>query len=128
MLPQKDTRELLYRMLRAGYLAMQDIPRTSDHAPSRTFYTFRVDVQAAYGRLAAEVCQGAGNVWLRLQAELSKEREVLDLIDQAREMGHLSYQLTGQQRAQLARLKQVGSQLQMSLMRLDDLMALFNDY
>lgn len=54
MQPHKETRELLYRMLRAGYMQLQDIPRTSDRAPSRCFYTWYVDHEAAFKKLAGE--------------------------------------------------------------------------
>lgn len=42
MLPVKETRELLYRMFRAEYLELQEVAKTADHAPSRTFFLWRV--------------------------------------------------------------------------------------
>lgn len=54
MLPVKDTRELLYQMMRDGFLSLQDIPRSADRAPSRSFYTWRVDLQAVYERIAGK--------------------------------------------------------------------------
>lgn len=44
MIPVKDTRELLYKLLKAEYVQIQEVARTSDHAPSRTFYLWRVDL------------------------------------------------------------------------------------
>ena len=41
MLPMKDTRELLYKLLRADYVQLQEVARTPDRAPSRTFYLWR---------------------------------------------------------------------------------------
>lgn len=43
-----------------SHLLPQDIPRTSDRAPSRTFYTWRVDWAASCERLAAELYRAAG--------------------------------------------------------------------
>jgi DNA-directed RNA polymerase III subunit RPC3 len=44
MIPVKDTRESLYKLLKAEYVQIQEVARTSDHAPSRTFYLWRVDI------------------------------------------------------------------------------------
>ncbi len=58
-----------------GALA-QDIPKTSDRAPSRTFYTWHVDWPLTARRLAAELYQVAGNVWMRMQHEQAQVQEV----------------------------------------------------
>ncbi|XP_023238210.1 DNA-directed RNA polymerase III subunit RPC3-like isoform X3 [Centruroides sculpturatus] len=43
MLP-KDAKEYTYKMLQENFITVQEIPRTPDHAPSRTFYLFHVDL------------------------------------------------------------------------------------
>lgn len=45
MLPLKEARELLYRMLRSGFVRMFDVPKTQDHAPSRAFFLWEADVE-----------------------------------------------------------------------------------
>lgn len=63
---------------------MQEIPRTADHAPSRTIYTWRVDATAAAEKLAAELYKAALNVRLRLEFELNQQSDVsLPLADHA---------------------------------------------
>jgi DNA-directed RNA polymerase III subunit RPC3 len=42
MITPKDCRERLYQMLTAGLLSLQEVPRTADHAPSRTFYLWQI--------------------------------------------------------------------------------------
>lgn len=56
------------RPLLSRYLALQDVPRTTDHAPSRTFYTWRVNVDAAIRRVASDLYRAAGNVHARCGA------------------------------------------------------------
>jgi hypothetical protein len=143
MLPIKDARELLYRMLKAGFVALQvrgglsvwlpaslsavrikrarpgnappsvclpppgrvpscpskrlsvclpahvralkDVPRTADHAPSRTFYTFRVNAEAACQTVSSWVYRALLNVRLRLQHELQSESEVTARLCRRRE-------------------------------------------
>jgi DNA-directed RNA polymerase III subunit RPC3 len=43
MIPSKDCKELLYNMLNDNVLTMTELSKTSDHAPSRTFYLFTID-------------------------------------------------------------------------------------
>ena len=43
MISVKDTREFLYKLLKAQYVQIQEVARTVDHAPSRTFYLWRVN-------------------------------------------------------------------------------------
>jgi|TARA_B100001142_G_C14333655_1_gene655062 DNA-directed RNA polymerase III subunit RPC3 len=65
MIPVKDTRELLYKLLKAEYVQIQEVSRTSDHAPSRTFFLWRVDLARAIENVgeiyqfASELCQAS---------------------------------------------------------------------
>lgn len=65
-----------HRKRNCGGLAAQDIPKTADHAPSRTFYTFRAVPEDAFRTLLLNLVQALLNVRLRLQHELLKEKEV----------------------------------------------------
>lgn len=50
MVPIKDTRDILYKLLKFDYVRMQELARTHDHAPSRTNYLWRanpLDVEKA---------------------------------------------------------------------------------
>lgn len=62
------------------WLRLQDIPRTTDHAPSRTFYTFRVSTDNVCFVLAGNLYQAALNVRLRLQHEMLQEKEVRTMV------------------------------------------------
>ncbi|NXC00459.1 RPC3 polymerase, partial [Orthonyx spaldingii] len=47
MIPAKEAKDMLYRMLSENLVSLQEIPKTPDHAPSRTFYLYTVNVMAA---------------------------------------------------------------------------------
>lgn len=76
MLCLQDAKELLYRLFRAGFVSLQDIPRTADHAPSRTLYTWRVEIDAAADKLASDLYKAALNVCLRLDHEYKQQQDV----------------------------------------------------
>jgi hypothetical protein len=54
----------------------QEVPRTSDRAPSRTFYLWLCDWRAAAQRHGVDLLRAAGNVNARLNHELNAEQEV----------------------------------------------------
>jgi hypothetical protein len=62
MLPVKDTRETLYRLLKANFVTLQEVAQTTDHNPQRTFYVWRVDIPKAVDTLAAEVVRATSNL------------------------------------------------------------------
>lgn len=74
MLPAKEGRALLYTLLRDGAVAVQDVPRGADRAPSRTLYTWRADAEAAVARLGASAAAAAGNAVARLVVEADRAR------------------------------------------------------
>ena len=43
MLPKKDANEVLCRMLKHGYVGLQEVARTADHSAQRTFFLWYVD-------------------------------------------------------------------------------------
>lgn len=74
MVPKEEAREALYAMLQAGYLTLQDVPRTNDRAPSRTFYTWRASSHVTIARMANDLYRAAGNLHERLAHEVAKPK------------------------------------------------------
>lgn len=76
----QDAKELLYSLFKAGFVGLQDVPRTADHAPSRTLYTWSVDNEAAADKLAAELYKAAFNVYVRCTNEFEQHKEVSHIV------------------------------------------------
>jgi DNA-directed RNA polymerase III subunit RPC3 len=74
MVPIKDTRDLLYKLLKCGYVRMQEVARTHDHAPSRTNYLWRVSCLEVESVVEKEIIQTMSNVNMRLLRELKEDR------------------------------------------------------
>jgi DNA-directed RNA polymerase III subunit RPC3 len=55
MIPVKDTRELLYKLVKVEFVQLQEVARTADHSPSRTFYLWRVRAPHTNWRCTARV-------------------------------------------------------------------------
>ena len=123
MIPVKDTRELLYKLLKAEYVQIQEVARTSDHAPSRTFYLWRVDLLRVVEQVGRELYRATSNLRARLIHELSQERETLQLLERAQDTSTVP--LTAGQRQNLVRMRTVATSLESSLLRLDELVCFF---
>lgn len=66
MLPLKDTREILYKLLQCGYLYLQEVSKSSDHAPSRTIYLWKVDLVRVKEEIIADTNKKIFNIQSRL--------------------------------------------------------------
>eukprot|EP00238_Polyblepharides_amylifera_P008931 CAMPEP_0196580510 /NCGR_PEP_ID=MMETSP1081-20130531/28923_1 /TAXON_ID=36882 /ORGANISM="Pyramimonas amylifera, Strain CCMP720" /LENGTH=507 /DNA_ID=CAMNT_0041900391 /DNA_START=167 /DNA_END=1690 /DNA_ORIENTATION=- len=131
MLPVKDTRQILYTLLKAGYVTLQEVAKSTDHNPQRTFYVWRVDIPKSVGKLGEETIRAMCNLRARLAHELNSEKEVLDLLEKATEAATREsgprVTLTSAQRKTLGHVRRVAAILETRMLRLDDLILLFHD-
>jgi hypothetical protein len=104
---------------------MQEIPRSSDRAPSRTTYTFRATMQGARARMGCMLYKTAGNLLARLESEMLKSKDLLEKVSLLTKGELHNWQLDA---AKVAQLKTVTQALEASLVRLDSQIALFCDY
>lgn len=72
--------------------------------------------------------QAADNLHARLTHELSRHVELLELVEAAQAAGHLVFNMTPAQRKSLEHLHKVTNALHLSLLQLDGMLALFNEY
>jgi DNA-directed RNA polymerase III subunit RPC3 len=124
MIPVKDTRELLYKLLKSEYVRIQEVARTSDHAPSRTFYLWRVDLLSVVEQVGRELYHATSNLRARLMHELSLEKDTLMLLESAQDKSKVP--LTAVQRQNLMRMRTIATRLESSVLRLDKLVLIFN--
>lgn len=106
-----------------SYLALQDVPRTADHAPSRTFYTWRANAGVAKARMASDLYRAAGNLHARLAHEMSKKEELVQLLEGPSVASHV----LERREQEIVALRAVTTRLEASLLDLDAQIMLFND-
>lgn len=78
MISSKDAKEFLYKLFAERFIAMQEIPRTSDYAPSRTFYLFSVELPQLSRMLIEKSYQALGNLMARRQTEVQENRRLVE--------------------------------------------------
>lgn len=122
MVTKEEAREALYAMLKGGYLALQDVPRTNDRAPSRTFYTWRANADTTIARLTSDLYRAAGNLHARLEHEARKQSELWELLELP-----VAPSIIERRQGEIAALKAVTSRLEAALLDLDWQVCIFAD-
>uniref|UniRef100_A0A8C3NSL1 DNA-directed RNA polymerase III subunit RPC3 n=1 Tax=Cyanoderma ruficeps TaxID=181631 RepID=A0A8C3NSL1_9PASS len=106
MIPAKEAKDMLYRMLSENLVSLQEIPKTPDHAPSRTFYLYTVNVMAAARMLLHRCYKSVANLMERRQHEMQENKRLLDK-SQRVEAILASMQATGAEAAQLHEVEEM---------------------
>lgn len=106
MIPAKEAKEMLYRMLSENFVSLQEIPRTPDHAPSRTFYLYAVNVPSCARMLLQRCYKSVANLMERRQHETRENKRLLEK-SQRVEAILGSMLATGAERAQLQEVEEM---------------------
>ncbi|NWV20393.1 RPC3 polymerase, partial [Origma solitaria] len=106
MIPAKEAKDMLYRMLSENLVSLQEIPKTPDHAPSRTFYLYTVNVMAAARMLLHRCYKSVANLIERRQHEMRENKRLLEK-SQRVEAILASMQATGAEAAQLQEVEEM---------------------
>lgn len=78
MIPAKEAKDMLYKLLSENLVLLQEIPKTPDHAPSRTFYLYTVN-QLATARMLLQNCyKTVANLIARRLFETKDSKRLLE--------------------------------------------------
>ncbi|KAM6294321.1 DNA-directed RNA polymerase III subunit RPC3 [Aegotheles albertisi] len=106
MIPAKEAKDMLYKMLSENFVSLQEIPKTPDHAPSRTFYLYTVNVLALARMLLHRCYKSVANLMERRQYETKENKRLLEK-SQRVEAILASMQATGAEEAQLQEIEEM---------------------
>ncbi|NXI66372.1 RPC3 polymerase, partial [Anseranas semipalmata] len=106
MIPAKEAKDMLYKMLSENFVSLQEIPKTPDHAPSRTFYLYTVNVQSSARMLLHRCYKSVANLIERRQYETKENKRLLEK-SQRVEAILASMQATGAEDVQLQEIEEM---------------------
>ncbi|XP_053906867.1 DNA-directed RNA polymerase III subunit RPC3 [Cuculus canorus] len=106
MIPAKEAKDMLYKMLSENFVSLQEIPKTPDHAPSRTFYLYTVNVLSSARMLLHRCYKSVANLMERRQHETKENKRLLEK-SQRVEAILASMQATGAEEAQLQEIEEM---------------------
>ncbi|XP_054840558.1 DNA-directed RNA polymerase III subunit RPC3 isoform X1 [Eublepharis macularius] len=106
MIPAKEAKEMMYKMLSSNIVSLQEIPKTPDHAPSRTFYLYAVNMLSSARMLLHRCYKSIANLMERRLHETKENRRLLEK-SQRVEAILASMQATGAEEAQLQEIEEM---------------------
>lgn len=78
MIPAKEAKDMLYTLLSENLVQLQEVPKTPDYAPSRTFYLYTVN-QLPTARMLLQNCyKTVGNLIERRLFETKENKRLLE--------------------------------------------------
>ncbi|XP_049849583.1 DNA-directed RNA polymerase III subunit rpc3-like [Schistocerca gregaria] len=127
MIPIKETRDCLYKMLSQNYVQLQEVPRTSDHRADKMFYLWNVRWDHVMNLQTCEIYKIMRNLRHRLRytlqnhADLINKKKEEERIFSALGMYDKHYEiLTPSERQTLEELTTIQERLEISLIHLDE--------
>ncbi|CAH7666876.1 hypothetical protein BY996DRAFT_4578276 [Phakopsora pachyrhizi] len=129
MMSLKESRELCLKLSAANIIELQEVPKTQDRQPSRTFYLFFIDFKKLVLNLSSQLRKSQTNLIIRTDEELKKSKrsiliEKLNRLDVFKDQESL---LNVWEKGELERLKQVLEVLEVAKLRLERDLFILND-
>ncbi|XP_069796703.1 DNA-directed RNA polymerase III subunit RPC3 isoform X2 [Narcine bancroftii] len=106
MIPAKEAKDMMYRMLSENIIFLQEIPKTPDHAPSRTFYLYTVNLPATARMILQRCYKTVVNLIDRREHETRENKRLLEK-SQRIEAIMASMQATGAVEVQLQEIEEM---------------------
>ncbi|XP_030043511.1 DNA-directed RNA polymerase III subunit RPC3 isoform X2 [Microcaecilia unicolor] len=106
MVPAKEAKDMLYKLLSENLVTLQEIPKTPDHAPSRTFYLYAVNILSSSRLLLQRCYKTVANLIERRLFETKENKRLLEK-SQRIEAIIASMQATGAEEAQLQEIEEM---------------------
>ncbi|XP_035285696.1 DNA-directed RNA polymerase III subunit RPC3 isoform X2 [Anguilla rostrata] len=106
MIPAKEAKDMLYTLLSENLVQLQEIPKTPDHAPSRTFYLYTVNPLPTARLLLQHCYKAVGNLIERRLYETKESKRLLEK-SQRIEAILASLQASGAEPSQLSEVEEM---------------------
>ncbi|KAI9347322.1 RNA polymerase III subunit RPC82-domain-containing protein [Obelidium mucronatum] len=127
LISNKSARETLFLMMHCGMIQLQGVPKTVDHAPSRTFFLFFVSLPKCVETLIQETYQMLSNLKIRRMKEYNANGQLIEKIERSDIKADASL-LTDGERQAVDNFYGMMNKLRISELRLDQAMLILRDY
>ncbi|KAF7796893.1 hypothetical protein EIP86_008078 [Pleurotus ostreatoroseus] len=129
MMAPKDVRPLLSAMAADSIISLQEVPKSADRNPARTFYLWYVDLQKAYAVQLSNMYKTLYNIEMRRQTEA--EEPTLKAVLDKRQRSDVSQDeerlLTRNEREMLIEWEKKREKLTVLAMRVDESVFILRD-
>mmetsp|Transcript_40064 Transcript_40064/g.100254 ORF Transcript_40064/g.100254 Transcript_40064/m.100254 type:complete len:515 (-) Transcript_40064:152-1696(-) len=122
MLPKKDANEVLCRMLKHGYVGLQEVPRTADHSAQRTFFLWYVDMDKVIRLVKDDMMRTMHEMLLKREEKRQQSEDVVGIGGEVRDLD-----AAPAQKQQYHALQIAIERLELAVLRLDETLLLLSD-
>ena len=135
MITSKEVRERLYALLKVGLVHLQEVPKSADHAPSRTIFLWSVPEKAnylqpaksaLYRNFSSKLIAGIVNLRDLAVLERRKHAQLLEKVERSDVANNLDL-LSPAEQKQLADLKKVLKVLNVKIDQIFNEFIIFNE-
>ncbi|PLW12968.1 hypothetical protein PCANC_07820 [Puccinia coronata f. sp. avenae] len=127
MMTLKDSRELCLKLSAGKIIELQEVPKTNDRQPSRTFYLFFIDFQKLILNLTMMIRKSQTNLIIRIDHELKQRKNLVCKVNRTDVIADQEGLLTVWERADLKKLKTLIQVLEVAKLRLERDLFILND-
>lgn len=121
MIPASESRTVLFKMHRGGIVQLQEVPKSNDHHPTRTYYLWNVNLPKVYEKLNDDMYKTIRNLRMRL----THEREQVIAKIGGGEVSNVASTLSDEQTELLERFGKVEPRIEFSILHLMELLMFF---
>ncbi|KAI8081289.1 RNA polymerase III subunit RPC82-domain-containing protein [Halteromyces radiatus] len=127
MLPPKDTREKLAQLNLHGFVEIQEVPKSADRAPGRSFHLWYVPLEKCYEELLVDIYRVIGNLQQRKKEELALRERLLEKLNRQDVKENMDL-LSDGDKANMENMEKVLQRLETSKNRLDAMVMILRDF
>lgn len=142
MIPSKECKNLLYNMLNDNILSVSELSKTLDHAPSRTYYLFTVNVYQLIKKFLENSYKAFFNLMVRHDMEITENKRLIEKqtkidtivaslkaqnADEA-EIEEVQSMLTPNEMNQIKKISEISNKIELSEIQLQETIFLFEYY
>ncbi|KAF3941261.1 hypothetical protein ABW19_dt0210288 [Dactylella cylindrospora] len=128
LLRQKDIRAHLGALHERGFIHIQEVPKTTERTPSRTFYYFFFDEKMSKIGMLNDFYKAMSRIMQRIDYERGLNSMLLSKAERTDVKGHEEELLTKKELADLDKWKKTEEKLLGQLMRIDRQVMMFRDW
>ncbi|KAK6341040.1 RNA polymerase III subunit C82 [Orbilia brochopaga] len=128
LLRQKDIRAHLGILHERGFLHIQEVPKTAERLPARTFYFFFFDEQMSKMAMLNDFYKAMSRIMQRIDHERGLNSMLLSKAERTDVKGHEEELLTKKELADLIKWQRTEEKLLGQLMRIDRQVMMFRDW
>lgn len=127
MLPLKDVRLKLGMLLTNGIVQVQEVPRSSDRATSRSFHLWFVPIEKCFSELIADIYRTITNLQQRKNEELLRRSRLLEKLGRIDVLANMDL-LNEIDKAEVTKMEKVVARIEISKDRLDAMLMILRDF